>query len=149
MAMSKEEILARIQEGAKTMNTPEIDPSVIAKIQNEQGQRAQEGWNLPIQPAKPDPEASANQIIQDHIAQMKAQQMPQNNGNQMQNQAAKQAALQQMIQSHQGNGINPDTGMPYFSAQPAAAPESPDDAARKQQMQFKMQYLKDKSQQGQ
>lgn len=136
MPMSKEEILARIQAGAMNMNDPQIDPAVIRKIQQEQGQRSAQGWNLPIEAPKPDPEAAANQIIQDHINQMKAQPAPN---------AGASPEVQQAIKARASNPVNPDTGMPYYSA-PAADQDSPEDAERKQQMQFKTDYLKKMSQ---
>lgn len=135
MPMSKEEMLARIQEGAKTMNAPEIDPGVIAKIQAEQSNRAQQGWNLPVAPAKPDPESEANRLIQEHIEQMKAQHAPT---------PSVPPEMQQAIQARANNPVNPETGMPYYSA--PAQQNSPEDNARKQQMQFKTDYLRKMSQ---
>ena len=139
MPMSKEEMLARIQAGAQNQNEPSLDPAVVAKIQQDQANRSAQGWNMPITAKPQDPNDAANQIIQDHINSMKGQQMPQDNSDQMQPQAAKQAALQQMVQAKQGNGINPETGMPFYSApqQP-----SPQDAQRNQDMQMKMEALK-------
>jgi hypothetical protein len=72
--------------------------------------------DLNVVPAKPDPEAEAQRIIQEHIAQMG-----------------------QMVRPQDVKPVNPETGMPYYSAAPQVSPE---DDQRKQMMQFKMDYLK-------
>lgn len=90
--------------------------------------------SLQVTPPKPDPEAAATQMIRDSIA--KSQQ---------------QNPAQSLRSSTQGappasNGVNPDTGMPYYSPQ---APKSQADQDRANMTDFKMQYLRNKAAQGQ
>lgn len=139
MPMSKEEMLARIQEGAKNQNQPELDPSVIAKIQQEQGNRDAQGWNMPITSKPQDPNDAANQMIQDHINQMKGMQQPSDVPGQSGAAGGSPSAMQQAIASRASNPVNPETGMPFYSA--PSAPSAAD-AAKQQDMQMKMEALK-------
>ena len=64
MAMSPEEFKARFAAGASDQNTPELSPEAVKIIQQHLAQQGQQGWNLPIAPPKPDPEAAANRQIE-------------------------------------------------------------------------------------
>lgn len=61
--MSKAEMLARIQEGARNQNNPELSPEVVKQIQQQLATQAAQGWNLPVGPSKVDPERDANDQI--------------------------------------------------------------------------------------
>lgn len=110
------------------MSRDDLAAAIQASIAKSTGGQAQGDYKNPapspvnlnnIAPPKPDPEASALMQIR---------------------QAAGNGAVN-MPQS--SNGINPDTGMPYFS--PQAAP-SPQDQQRQDMMAAKLQYLRNKSQ---
>lgn len=62
--MSKAEMLARIQEGARNQNKPELSPEVVKQIQQHLAEQSAQGWNIPIGPPKVDPEAAANAQIE-------------------------------------------------------------------------------------
>lgn len=114
--MSQEEFLARIAAGAKNMNNPQDSGADPEVVKAILAQGLAAGQQ-PNRIERPDPEASANMQIA---------------------RAASQGA-----RSVQSNPINPDTGMPYFGAAPKLSPE---DEQRRQMNEFKLQYLRNKSQ---
>lgn len=69
--------------------------------------------NMDITPPKPDPEADA------------------------------EAAIRMAIEKARSNGINPETGMPFYSAPDQVSPE---DAKRREEMQMKAEFLRRRSQ---
>lgn len=70
-------------------------------------------FNMDITPPKPDPEADA------------------------------EAAIRASIEQARANGINPETGMPFYSA---PQPISPEEAKRREEMQMKADFLRRRSQ---
>ena len=120
--MTQEQFLSAIAESVKRKQSGEdstIDPRALQFMRQRRAAKGIAEWNLPIEGAKPDPEAMAN-------AQIEA--------------AANRGAVNLPAAS---NGINPETGMPFFSA---PVPASPEDEERKRMNEFKLQYLKKQSQ---
>lgn len=133
MPMSQEEMLARIAASARNRNQPsDLDPQVIEQLRKQRNQQGNNNPNLPMY-AKPDPEMAANNQI-DNSANRNVQAVP-SAGNDSQ-------SVQAMIKARMGNGINPETGMPFYNAPEALSPEQ---QKAKDDLELKTKYLQNLS----
>ena len=122
--MSQEEAMRRMAasiRAAQSGTQVEQDPELIRYLQMKEGQQ---GWNLPIEPPKPDPEAEANAQIE--AAANRRSSVPGS-----------------VVREGEMPLINPETGMPYFGAAPEVSPE---EAKRREEMQMKTEFLRRRSQ---
>lgn len=124
--MSQRDMLAAIKEAVDRKHAgedPYADPTLRKRLPK------QEFVAPDITPSKPDPERDANQAIEDAA-----------NG--------RSPALQKMIEARKSNPINPETGMPFYSAPEAQeAPESEDPADAERRM-IRMQMLQEAAKTG-
>lgn len=119
--MTKEEMLARIQEGAKNQNTPELSPEVVKQIQQQLAARSAQGWNMPVV-NKPNPEADANARFSDKNLGLNPPALP----------------------------SQPSGRIPQSLAPGQAMPNMPEDATEDEQSKMnRLMWLQQKSQTGQ